>query len=469
MDSAGRARVWPPDPKAAAAAAGDGRAKTAGGVQLRVSTEAGAPPRVLREFAARLGVDLSSVSHTATGGRELTVRSPCDAAALLDGATVTAGGSPLHLMVVHPRGPRLLIAGLTAARERLGGIATEQRAQALRQLADGKPLYVPELDAVAQRMREVQREAHDAGCARAAAAGQQGVAAVEAVGEDPLAALLGDSASAAPMEDLRAELALRQASVEREQPPAGEDGDEAMRNAGKERAVQLLQKLDTAAADGAQIFKQQQQVASVMVQEAGLATYFRAKLPPIPRASGNGGGRRPDAAAPGGGPANGAAQPQRVVAPAAGGGGKGAQTPPSAAAAAAAAAAGRKGGKGKGSPGGKGKGGYDDYDDRANARAPPRDPTGGRVQDRSGPDYRVPCCADGCAFRAKTPQALVTHYAAKHGDAPYNGQEQGAEEWQRKVKRSMDVVARATGVRPGEHGWHHGDHVGRGRGGGGRR
>ena len=67
---------------------------------------------------------------------------------------------------------------------------------------------------------------------------------------------------------------------------------------------------------------------------------------------------------------------------------------------------------------GKGKGGYDGYDDDFGAAAPPRDPAGGQQKDRSGAEYRVPCCEEGCGFRAKIPQALVTHHAARHGEAP---------------------------------------------------
>ncbi len=269
----------------------------------------------------------------------------------------------------------------------------------MKQLEEGEALYVPQLGVVAQRMRAVQREADEAGCARASAAGKQGVVVVEAVEDDPLAALLNDDGSTAPIDDFRAELAQRQGSVERETTPAG--SDEHVHTAAKGKAVALLQKLDTVAVDGAQVMKQQQHVASVMLQEASLATWFRAKLPPVTRAAGNGGGRRPEPARGGGRqdvaggkgavPSGGGRGGYYDVddyddyagAPGKGAGGRGkggARSPPRAAAAAASAAVGRKGGTGGGeSAGGK-------------QRAA-----------RSEAEYPVPCFEAGCDFRRKTP------------------------------------------------------------------
>ncbi len=103
-----------------------------------------------------------------------------------------------------------------------------------------------------------------------------------------------------------------------------------------------------------------------------------------------------------------------------------------------------------------GKGGAD-YNDGA---------AGGARQQASRDDpveWPVGCCEDGCTFRCKSPQALVTHHCAKHGGAPFTQQESGADEWRAKQRRSTDAVAKATGKRPGQPGWHAGNHIGAGR------
>jgi hypothetical protein len=294
-------------------------------------------------------------------------------------------------------------------------------------------------------MRDVHKEAEAAGCARASAAGLQGAEAVEAIEGDPIAALLGDDASAAPIEDFRAELVRRQSSLEREEAP--EDGDAAMRTDAQRKAAALLGRLDSAAADGERIVREQQQVGSVMLQEASLATLFRAKFPPVPRAAGLGGGRRPESPRGGGrqvdggqgAPPSGGYHGSRDDYDDYGGKGGGKGRPK-----------GGKGQKGDGKGGGEAAGGQQ--------RSP-----------RSEAEYPVPCCEAGCDFRSKTPQALVTHHSAKHGDAPHAPRERSQDEWRTKVQWSTDAVVKATGVRPGEPKWHNGKHVAAGRGGGGGR
>ncbi len=154
-----------------------------------------------------------------------------------------------------------------------------------------------------------------------------------------------------------------------------------------------------------------------------------------------------------------------------------ARSPPRAAADAAASAVGRKGGKGGGKggpPAGKGKGSdYDDYDRPSGKGGAYGDRAAGGARQgpsRDDPAERpVACCEDGCPFRSRTPQGLISHHSAKHGRAPFSSTEMGPEEWRRKVQRSTDVVVKATGVRPGEPRFAHGNHAGRGRGGGGGR
>ena len=161
-----------------------------------------------------------------------------------------------------------------------------------------------------------------------------------------------------------------------------------------------------------------------------------------------------------------------------GSGGSGrAQSPPRAAAAAAAAAA-RKGGRGEGGTapasgkGGRGPGGPPFYGDYGGGKGRYSDDAkGGKggtraARRRAGDagENPVKCCEPGCPYRGKTPQCVAGHHAYKHGSAPFSPQELSKEEWEEKRQRSTDAVVKATGVRPGEPGWHIGNHVGAGGG-----
>ncbi len=462
-DSADRRPLWPPEAGAEVGAQVDHGPQ----LQLRVSVEAGAPARLLREVAAALGADVTGSVALGDGGRAVTVQNLFEDAALLNGVAVLREGWEFTIEATHPSGLRELSAGLAAARAATGGEAAARRAAALERLTQREPRGAAAAAPLMQRLCTMRTEATALGSDRAEETAGRTVEWVEgALGEEPAVA-------AAALQVARADLKDRQASLERKDRPP-ETMDDGAWEAQKSKEAALLERGQELVAEAARVMADQADIAAVAAANQDMTAHFLFRAPPVTK---NGGGRRDGAAAPGGGPASGGQQPaqsRRDV------GGTGAAQ---AAAAAASSAKGGKGGKG----GGKGRppGGHDDYDDpswsggKGKGKGTRGDGGKARRRDDRGSDGDSTRAAGSaghscwvCSWSGKkgpaTPQSLATHVAYKHGEAPYGpGEDKAA--WEAKRQWSVQEVARRAKSRPGEAGWHIGQHQGAGRRGRGPR